>query len=226
MQRFLIPVVLGTILTLASCEQATNSSSNSGSSTLTTKSLTVTSTSAYTYWDLSTGTEVTDPATQDWDIAFSSATQGILTNSGATATALASSGAGGVWYAGTTDFDSVTSTSGADFTEAFAVDTSVSVSTSNGSSTTTSTAVLNQMTKLDYVSGDGSASNPYVNDASAGVYDGEAYYAYNQGVSASGEVYIIRHGDGTTFSKLQVTSLSGLNTTTSTRDRVIKYANF
>jgi len=226
MQRFLIPVVLATILVLTGCDQATSTGSTAATST--TKSLTVTSTSAYTYWDLSTGTEVTDPATQDWDIAFSYATQGILTNSGATATTQASSGAGGVWYAGTTDFDTVTSTSGADFTEDFAVDTSVSVSTASQLGTSTvSTIVLNQMTKLDYTSGDGSADDPFTNDASAGVYDGEAYYAYNQGVSASGEVYIVRHGDGTSFSKLQITSLTTSQTgSTTSRVRVIKYANF
>jgi len=175
---------------------------------------------------LSTGNEVADSASNTWDIAFNSATGGILTNGGVTATSLASNGQGGVYYSGSVDFDSVSSYDVSKFANAFATDTTAYVSTDMGSGPVTSTLVLNQMTKLDYDGGTGTSGDPYTNSGDAAVYSGPAYYAYDpttHGISVSSEVYIVRHGDGSHYSKLQVTSMTG---STADRTRVIKYANF
>ncbi|MDR1949386.1 MAG: hypothetical protein LBQ38_08340 [Spirochaetaceae bacterium] len=62
------------------------------------------------YFNLGTGEEVTDPAkikSADWDIAFQG-TRLVYTNSGDTALALDSGGFGGVWHVNSTDFDPVT----------------------------------------------------------------------------------------------------------------------
>jgi hypothetical protein len=63
------------------------------------------------YWSLATGEEVTDPGaikSQAWDIAFHThdSTFFILTNSGITAASLGSGGKGAVWYTDHTNFDS------------------------------------------------------------------------------------------------------------------------
>jgi len=218
------------LLVLASCQQAVSS----GDSKV--KSLTVASnSSAFRYYDLSTGTEVADPATQNWDIAFSSSTGasggGVLTNSGLSAVNAASNGQGGVYYAGTLDFDAVGSVNTSGFDGAFAQDVLVWITSQGQQGSTTAQGVLNAITKLDFSAGDGLAEGTafsYTDVAQA--YAGTAYYSYNEtthAISASGEVYIIRHGVGTHYSKLQITSMSlDTSTSPSTRNRVIKYENF
>lgn len=215
---------LGCLIILAGCQQST--SSDNGPST---KSLTVTSTSTttYQYYSLSTGQEVTDPATKNWDVAFSSATGGVLTNSGVTATTLGSNGQGGVYYANTNDFNTVSSANTSGFSDPYATDTSVWTSTTmDGVNYTTSEIVVNKITKLEYDGGDGTNGNPFTYSDIVAAYAGPAYYAYDDTthvISASGEVYVIRRGDGTHYSKFQVTSMTG---SSSSRVRVIKYANF
>jgi hypothetical protein len=66
-----------------------------------------------TYFSLSTGDRVTDPAliqSETWDIAFVSHDAGVfvLTNSGVTAAELGSGGKGKIWYTEQTGFASVT----------------------------------------------------------------------------------------------------------------------
>lgn len=187
-------------------------------------SLTVISTSETTYWDLDTGNQVADPASQDWDLAFSGSTGGVFTNSGASAAGLGSGGLGGVAYSGTTEFNQVTDAGSEDFTGDFETDTSVSLQTAGPSGVTVTTAVLNLATKLEYSSGSGTPEDPFVNDGSPEIYEGPAYYAYLEGViSTSGEVYLVRHGDGVQVSKVQIVSMSG---TPAERTRVIKYLRF
>jgi len=225
---------LGCLIALAGCQQATSSSTSNSTKSLT---VTSTSTSVYQYYDLSTGAEVADPATQSWDIAFNSTTGGVRTNSGATASAppasatvatpSSSGGLGGVYYAGSSDFDSVTTVNSSGFGDVAATDASVYTSTTmDGVNYTTSQIVVNKITKLDYDGGDGTSDTPYTYTDLATAYGGDAYYSYNDtthAISASGEVYVVRHGDGTHYSKFQVTSLTGSN---SSRVRVIKYSNF
>lgn len=215
---------LALTLVLAGCQQATSSASSDSSVDYDLtfgdqQTLSLTSDSTVTYWDLDTGTEVTDATSTTWDVAFSSATQGIWTNSGATATGVSSSGVGGVYYTGYTVFANVTKAATSLFTGTWATDTEVYVSTTTGAGTSTSTAILNKMTALDY-SGSGTEADPYT----SGTYDGDAYYSYSStthAISASGEVYIIRSGDGTKYFKFQVAEMSG---STSSRVRDIKYA--
>lgn len=221
----LTPAALGLLVLLAGCQQATNDDEEEAPSFGSTQALTVTavSTTTKTYWDLDTGTEVTDPASTVWDIAFTSGTGGVFTNSGATATAVASSGTGGVYYSGSTVFGDVTTYSSSGFDAAWSTDEAVYVATAGQGGTTTSTVVLNKMTALDYSGGTGTEADPYTNDASAGVYDGEAYYSYSQatGITVSNEVYLVRSGDGSQVFKVQIAGMSGGN---SSRVRDVKYA--
>lgn len=59
------------------------------------------------YFSLLDGTEISNPASAEWDIAFAD-TRLIYTNSGYTATKLGTGGYGKVWYTSKTDFASVT----------------------------------------------------------------------------------------------------------------------
>jgi len=222
--HYLTPAALGLLVLLAGCQQATNDDEDDAPSFGSTQALTVTATSAVTYWDLDTGTQVTDPASTAWDIAFTSGTSGVYSNGGATATALASSGTGAVYYSGSTVFDDVTTYATSGFNATWSTDTAVYVATATQGGTTTSSVILNKMTALDYSGGTGTEADPYTNDASTGVYDGEAYYNYDStshAFSTSGEVYLLRSGDGSKVFKLQIASMSG---SSASRVRDIKYS--
>jgi len=220
----LTPGALGLLILLAGCQQATNDEDDSPSFG-STQALTVTAVSSTTktYWDLDTGTEVTDPASKAWDIAFTSGTGGVFTNSGATATAVASSGTGAVYYSGSTVFDEVTTYDGSGFDAPWSTDTAVSVATAGQGGTTTSTVILNKLTALDYSGGTGTEADPYTNDASAGVYDGPAYYSYSQstGITVSNEVYLLRSGTAPGCSRSRSPACQGVtpagSVTSSTR---------
>jgi hypothetical protein len=171
------------------------------------------------YYSLSTGQEVTDAGiTSDaWDIAFMrSATiwRMIMTNSGATAADLGSSGNGGVWYTEKFDLDDAGMGDRADPPEGILspyatdqkrwVDVMGSLRELN----------LNVMTFVGYANEnavDGSSAQPF-----AGTPEHEMPYLYNKkqfykspggmppGFVSTGRVYIIRHGDGVHFSKIQI----------------------
>jgi hypothetical protein len=178
------------------------------------------------YYSLRTGeaVQVTPDSTTstDWDIAFSR-TRLILTNSGATN----SSGLGAVWYAGTTDFDHASLANvGAD-TVLHAVDTPLYAWTGMGAGPSATTS-LNVMTFVGYAYGTGLTNTvptlqgtpPYdperdgdypANGALTSYeYNADQYY-YDTGHGSGGpsfdvtnKVYIIRHGDGSGYSKIQV----------------------
>jgi hypothetical protein len=158
------------------------------------------------YYSLSTGLEVTgaDINSNKWDIAFSR-TRLILTNSGATAADLASGGRGGVWYTDKTVLADVADTDkkGEDDTllKDYLTDKKVWISGMGGASQ----MVLNVMTYVGYESGDGvSAETPLAGY----LYDKKQYYGSGgMGVYSSAgkeQVYIIRHGDGTHYSKILI----------------------
>ncbi|MDR0624401.1 MAG: HmuY family protein [Treponema sp.] len=195
------------------------------------------------YYSLSTKEAVSDPASTAWDIAFKR-TRLILTNSGDTATALSSGGQGGVWYSGKTDFDSVSlDDKGADDAD-FSTDTDLYLWTGMGPAPTATTP-LNVMTYVGYGHGDGStnetdgwtAGDPvdYTNYPANGPltdykYNADQYYTqtHSEGggpvFGSSGKVYIIKHGDGTHYSKIQITYeyvSSGAKDTFS-----VKFSNF
>jgi hypothetical protein len=179
---------------------------------------------AVQYYSLSTGEAVADPASADWDIAFSR-TRLIFTNSGDTATALESGGEGGVWHTGKTVLSDVS----LDDQQAFSpynADKGVYLFTGMGPAPTAKT-VLNAMTYVGYEYGDGSTSDitgyvlnemtpdytnyPVNGPLTSYKYDRFQYYAQAHGDASGGptfestdQVYIIRHGDGTHYSKIQI----------------------
>jgi hypothetical protein len=59
------------------------------------------------FFSLSTGKQITDPKSTEWDVAFPGGRQ-IWTNSGDTAAKYQSGGQGGVWYPDETVFTTVT----------------------------------------------------------------------------------------------------------------------
>jgi hypothetical protein len=172
------------------------------------------------YYSLSTGQQITDPAdiaSQAWDIAFmrtASVWRMIMTNSGDTATDLVSSGDGGVWYTEEFELGGVGMGDKADPPEGILapyatdqkrwVDVMGSVRVLN----------LNVMTFVGYANEntvDGSSGQPF-----SGTPEHEMPYMYNKkqfykspggmppGFVSTGRVYIIRHGDGAHYSKVQI----------------------
>jgi hypothetical protein len=179
------------------------------------------------YFSLTTGKRVSDSErnTENWDIAFSrngSVGGLIYTNSGITASLLGSGGKGGVWYTDETDFDAVTSDSDkVTVTGEYAgldVDATKYISTTTDGSGDGTAYVLNVMTYLGYAgSGDGNlASTPYRANTLSGPPTNYLPYSYNKHqfykmlnmmqaqYEVTEEVYIIKHGNGTDYSKIQV----------------------
>jgi hypothetical protein len=172
------------------------------------------------YYSLSTGEQITSPAgiaSDVWDIAFTrSATvwRMIMTNSGDTAADLGSPGNGGVWYTEKFELDNVGMDDRVDPPEGILapyatdqkrwVDVMGSVRVLN----------LNVMTFVGYENEnavDGSSGTPF-----AGTPEHPMPYLYNKkqfykspggmppGFISTGRVYIIKHGDGTHYSKIQI----------------------
>jgi hypothetical protein len=206
------------------------------------------------YYSLSTGqaVEANKANTTDWDIAFTR-TRLVLTNSGYTATEKGSSGAGGVWYAGTTNFGNVTlANRGAD-NAPYSTDTDLYVWTGMGQAPTAKTP-LNVMTYVGYGYGNGSSnafgewtpSNaptttphdytgyPYNGPLTVYKYNANQYYNSTSmyDYPPTNKVYIIRHADGTHYSKIQIVYeyipavMDGNTITTPAKDAFqIKYKN-
>ena len=131
----------------------------------------------------------------------------IYTNSGTSAEEFSSQGKGGVWYTDTTDFDAVTSKDDAvtDLSlilAPYTTDQSRYTGTSSGS-----LARINLMTYMGYVNeatASGTTKEDFLTYASG---EGASYLPtafYNIDQKETGQVYIIRHADGQTYSKIQV----------------------
>jgi hypothetical protein len=194
------------------------------------------------YYSLRTGEvvelEASKATTNEWDIAFKR-TRLILTNSGDSGT-----GAGGVWYTGTDNFDTVTlSDKGADGTP-YSTDTNKYVWTGMGAAPTAPTP-LNVMTFVGYGYGNGASAavptltgSPPYDPARDGaypvpgaftsyLYNADQYYdsVPHEGAPVfdpNNKVYIIKHGNGSGYSKIQVTGYSYGGTPTAD-EFVIKY---
>jgi hypothetical protein len=157
------------------------------------------------YYSLTTGEPVTDPASTNWDVAFKRSRL-IFTNSGATAADANSGGKGGVWHTDKTDFAAVTMAdkkTDEAYTGYYA-DVQKWVMVANG---VTSHNTLNIMTYCGYTAGDGASEESLFQAPLK--YDQKQFYTMTMTGSAavfdmSGQVYIIRHGDGAHHSKLQV----------------------
>jgi hypothetical protein len=158
----------------------------------------------------------------DWDIAFTN-NRVIKTNSGVTASTLSSGGLGGVWYTGWTTFKNLTALpADADFTKPYATDISKYVNASadaehpTGNGMPTSQNPLNVMTYIGYSFGDGESDGTnYGTDGHAPfggyLYNADAFYKMVEGqmgvYEPTRKVYIIKHGDGSGYTELQIESM-------------------
>jgi hypothetical protein len=177
------------------------------------------------YFSLSTGEEVTggDINTDKWDIAFRR-TRLILTNSGDTAAALNSGGKGAVWYTDKTVLsevvfgDQVVNPEGdfailKDYTTDKVRYTRIDMQGPNTG--TPSALTLNVMSYVGYrneATAAGTQDDPFTSTDQANpmpyLYNKKEYYASSgmpPVMSGTGQVYIIRHGDGARYSKIQIT---------------------
>jgi hypothetical protein len=176
------------------------------------------------FFSLASGEEVTDPAviqSNAWDIGFEShdASFFVLTNSGVTAAELGSGGAGAVWYTEQTDFaaalrdDAVTAPPEEYLPYIGDVTRYAKIMGANPVRET-----MNLMTYLGYRAGTGTETDPFLAEevGSGGMsasyspykFNKKACYTLGKGMpptcTPTGRVYVIRHGDGQTLSKLQV----------------------
>ncbi|MDR2258057.1 MAG: HmuY family protein [Treponema sp.] len=189
------------------------------------------------YYNLSSGKEVPAPSGDNWDIALETRDRSffILTNSGVTAaeTEPASGGKGGVWFTGSTDFDAVTR---ADQAVIPAAGGEYAAYTTDVYRWTTAMAAapvrqnLNVTTYLGYPdlakgypkTGDGSgldAANCFrrfdvtemTADYSPYLFNKKQSYLMGGGMppeySPTKQVYIVRHGDGVKYSKVQLSEI-------------------
>jgi hypothetical protein len=171
------------------------------------------------FYSLSAGKQVSDPKTQEWDIAFPGVRQ-IWTNSGDTAAKYDSNGQGGVWYTNKTNFDDVTGRDQAvteDETPALQI--LKNFNTDKARWVTGMDANANfadfykQVNVMSFV-GHGNENEPGVGmskDTAYNVlygYDKKQFYYNAAGMppvfQPTKQVYIIRHGDGVHYSKFQV----------------------
>jgi hypothetical protein len=174
------------------------------------------------YYSLATGQRVDNPAGTNWDIALESHDNSffILTNSGVTALEANSGGQGSVWYTEKTTFvdarrtDAVTASLGeyepytADVYRWAMVMAAEPVK-----------EILNVITYLGYPSGSGTEADFFNRKepdqsgmASFVPYNFDKKQAYTmRGMSPSytptNRVYIIRHGDGQAWSKIQLSEV-------------------
>jgi hypothetical protein len=204
------------------------------------------------YYSLSTGLEVTEGAaiaSKEWDIAFSR-TRLILTNSGDTAENLSSGGQGGVWYTDKTVLGEVALgdqiTPGGDFEilKDYTTDKIryTRVDMGGPGTGTPSSLTLNVMSYVGYrneATAAGTADDPFTSTDPENpmpyLYNKKEYYTSGSGMPPTfgntNQVYIIRHGDGTRYSKIQITyeyvsATTGDTPTPAADVWGIRYANF
>jgi hypothetical protein len=188
------------------------------------RTVTLTGMGVVRYFSLATGKAVTNPkkiASQAWDLAFFN-TRLIYTNSGVTATELGSGGKGGVWYTDKSFAEAGWEDRVTDDPLYQPYETDVYRfaygMTGGEESTYSSRRKMNVMTFMGYDNeneeGAGfSEERPFSLNYrynKKGFYVNEMDPVTGMGImpplfSASGQVYIIRHGDGKGYSKFQVT---------------------
>jgi hypothetical protein len=167
------------------------------------------------YYSLRTGQQVTNPASRDWDIGFERPRL-IYTNSGETAAALGSGGLGGVWHTEKTDF--------AGAVPADAVKNDPLYGPYNTDTTRwiegamlkpAASRRINVMTFTGY-------GNETKKDGKTRAAALSASFSYNKrqfysargmppSYAVTGRVYVIRHGDGSGESKIQIRAYESQN---------------
>jgi hypothetical protein len=159
------------------------------------------------YYSLSTREEVADPAGNAWDIAFENSRL-VYTNSGATAVTLSSGGQGGVWHTDKLDLEGVTQNDAIKDDPLYGPyneDVIRYVGPMTGSATPRR---INVMTFVGYnneETNDGSEDKPF---SSSYLYDKKQFYDMVSmqplQIDDTNQVYIVRHGDGQHYSKIQI----------------------
>jgi hypothetical protein len=164
------------------------------------------------YYSLTTGEQV-DPGSSGWDLGFYSTdnTPSIFTNSGDTAAHLGSGGRGGVWYA-----DKSLGDAGPEDGKAEGEYAAYVTDVERWGKTMGVPAVqwMNIMTYLGFPGGDGTEADPFTPHEMTDMASYEGYnfdrkqfyrwYSMPPKYSPTGQVYIIRHGDGAGRSKIRV----------------------
>jgi hypothetical protein len=165
------------------------------------------------YYSLLTGKQV-DPHSPDWDLGFYSIdnTPSIFTNSGATAELLQSGGQGGVWYS-----DKSLEDAGPEDRKADGEYADYVTDVERWGKTMGAAAIpqrMNIMTYLGFPYGTGAEADPFLPHEmkDMGSYEGYNFnkkqfyrwYSMPPKYSPTGQVYIIRHGDGAGRSKIRV----------------------
>ncbi|WP_018526621.1 HmuY family protein [Alkalispirochaeta alkalica] len=215
----LLGVLGAALMVLAGCDAFDSGSSSSSRGSQGTVALTVPD-GGIRFVTLATGSVSASgdedlAATDRWDLALDSG-RFIYTNSGATAEHYDSGGAGGVWYTGKTSLDEVHSVTGATFEGGYNTDALrwIDYPAMMGGPRQVR---MNVMTYVGYDNepgetpggtADGSESDPF---SATFLYDREEYY-YNAGgmppdFRVRNRVYIVRHGDGSGHSAVQVSGL-------------------
>jgi hypothetical protein len=220
-------LVVGCVAALfLSCPADSDNSDPSGGEEKT-LTFSVSTESGTKYFSLTTGEEVTGTAgiaSPAWDIGFQRSRL-IYTNSGATASDLDSGGQGGVWYTDKTTFEEVTSKD-----DAVKNDTTLLKDYTTDvkkwiKSMTTDEVKVNVIGYVGYENENTSGAGDTQESALAGFkYNKKQFYA-SKSYDPSYQVYIIRHGDGTHYSKIQITEYES-NTSEKSDTYVIQYANF
>jgi hypothetical protein len=184
---------------------------------------------AVKYYSLTSGLEVTDPAaiaSKAWDIAFQESRK-IYTNSGATAESLTSGGIGGVWHTEKKTLEGVTQDDAVKDDPLYGPYNTDVIRYTGGMSGTPTANRLNVMTFVGYSNedtNDGSQDLPF---SSSYQYDKRQFYDMVSmqplQIDPTLWVYIIKHGDGEHYSKIQVTTYERA----SPKDTyLITYSNF
>ncbi|MDR1586498.1 MAG: HmuY family protein [Treponema sp.] len=177
------------------------------------------------YFSLTTGKMVpeSESDTKNWDIGFTrySVTpeptvevpnptpRGIyrivLTNSGVTAEAEGSGGLGGVWYSGTTNFSNVTLADKGEDTD-YTTDVTRYINAAMFGDPDPLGRPMNVMTYVGYSNepdNDGKTAETYFSNSY--LYNKDQFYNGSMGnYTPTNKVYIIRHADGETYSKIQI----------------------
>jgi hypothetical protein len=213
---------------------------NYGKGEAKTLNISVAATDGTVYYSLSTGEQVTGDAigTNAWDIAFKRSRL-IFTNSGPTpeykgaddAPYVNSTGSGGVWHVEKTDFADVTDDDAVEDDSLYTPYNKDVVRYVTGMGGSAAASRLNVMTFVGY-------SNESENDGLSQEKNFSAPYSYDKKqyyvgagmppkFDVTNQIYIIKHGDGSTYSKVQVTAYASNTADGASIDEYqIKYQNF
>jgi hypothetical protein len=181
------------------------------------------------YYSLRTGQPVADPASRDWDIAFERPRL-IYTNSGETAAALGSGGMGGVWHTEKTDIAGTLQGDAVRNDPLYGPYNTDALRWIDGAMfKAASSRRINVMTFTGY-------GNETKKDGKTKASAFSASFGYNKkqfysargmppAYSLTGQVYILRHGDGQGESKLRIRSYESQSREDTDR-YIISYQNF